>query len=159
MVVALLLRAVGEVVQVVTKAGVAVIDPTSKERSLQPSKHMTVHSRPDWKVGLGMGADPDVIDHLASKYPEETRAAADKAAAKLAAKLAAADGPKTMAAKNRLPEPGAASVRMMALEAAARPLTLAIVEIAVKSAGGALRTTTEAPGSSGKNVRISPVSP
>ena len=81
---------------------------------------MTVKSRPDWKFGLGMGCDPDVIDHLATKYPDVTREATEAAEAKAKAAAAAAAASRPAAAKNRLPEPGAASVRLMAHEAGAR---------------------------------------
>ena len=54
-------------------------DPTSKERFLHASEQMTVKSRPDWKFGLGMGVDPDVVDYFADKYAETTAAEATKA--------------------------------------------------------------------------------
>ena len=84
----------------VTKKHVTVIDPTSKERHLHPSEHMTVKSRPDWKFGLGMGADPDIIDHIAAKYPDVTAEANVRAEEKRqAAKVALATG--KSAAQNR----------------------------------------------------------
>ena len=104
----------------VTKSHVTVLDPTGRETHLHPSKHMTVRSRPDWKFGLGMGTDPDIIDRIAAKHPEVTRAELAKASAKAELARASADGPKPMASKNRLPEPAAASVRVMSMEAAAR---------------------------------------
>ena len=103
----------------VTKAHVTVIDPTSKERYLHPSTHMTVKSRPDWKFGLGMGADPDIIDHMAAKYPDVTSEANAHATVKAAAAAAAAAS-KSVASKSSLPEPAAASVKIMAHEAAAK---------------------------------------
>ena len=62
-----------------------VLDPTSKERNLHPSKHMTVQTRPDWKFGLGMGTDPDIIDHIAGKHPDIAEAALEKAGKKVEA--------------------------------------------------------------------------
>ena len=106
--------------QSVTKSKVTVLDPTSKERNLHPSKHMTVQTRPDWKFGLGMGTDPDIIDHIAGKHPDIAEAALEKAGKKVEAAKELAQGPEPVAKKNKLPEPGAASVRMMVHEAAAR---------------------------------------
>ena len=101
-----------------TKA--TVLDPTSKERHLHPSKNMTVTSRPDWKFGLGMGVDPDVVDHYAEKYPQVTATATEKAekAAERARRVAV--GPGAHKSKAQLPEPDAPSVKLMASEAAAR---------------------------------------
>lgn len=103
-----------------TKAHVTVLDPTSKERHLHPSKNMTVTSRPDWKFGLGMGVDPDVVDHYAEKYPQVTATATEKAekAAERARRVAV--GPGAHKSKAQLPEPDAPSVKLMASEAAAR---------------------------------------
>ena len=103
----------------VTKKHVTVIDPTSKERYLHPSEHMTVKSRPDWKFGLGMGADPDIIDHIAAKYPDVTAEANVRAEEKRQAAVALATS-KSVAFKSSLPEVGAPSVKIMAHEASAK---------------------------------------
>ena len=103
-----------------TKTHVTVLDPTSKLRHLHASEHMTVTSRPEWKFGLGMGADPDVIDHYAAKYPDVTAEEGAKAAKKEAAARALAAPSGGHRAKSTLPTPNAASVRLMASEAAAR---------------------------------------
>ena len=36
-------------------------------KNLHPSKHTTIK---DWKFGLGLGKDPDIVDMMAAKYPE-----------------------------------------------------------------------------------------
>ena len=50
----------------VTKSHTTVLDPTSQIQNLHPSKHTTIK---DWKFGLGLGKDPDIIDMMAAKYP------------------------------------------------------------------------------------------
>lgn len=54
----------------VTKSHSSVLDPTSQIKNLHPSKHTTIK---DWKFGLGLGKDPDIIDMMASKYPSVAR--------------------------------------------------------------------------------------
>ncbi len=124
-----------------TKAKVTVLDPTSKETHLNPSQHMTVTSRPDWKMGLGtaeagvdhhgigsgatryggkIAVDPDVVDHYAAKYPEVTNEVMAKTEAAVAKARAAGVPPGGHRTQTHLPEPAAASVRLMAAEASAR---------------------------------------
>ena len=103
-----------------TKRHVTVLDPTSKETSMHASENMTVTSRPDWKFGLGMGVDADVVDHYSAKYPDVTAKEAARAEAKAAAARAVAVPSGGARGKTQLPEPSAASVRLMAMEAAAR---------------------------------------
>ncbi|KOO24331.1 flagellar associated protein [Chrysochromulina tobinii] len=124
-----------------TKAKVSVIDPTSKLDHINPSQHMTVKSRPDWKMGLttaeagvdnlGMGSgntkyggkivvDPDVVDYYAEKYPEVTAEMMAKAEVKVAKARAAGVPPGGHKTAIALPEPTAATVRLMAAEASAR---------------------------------------
>ena len=124
-----------------TKAKVTVIDPTSKLDHINPSQHMTVKSRPDWKMGLttaeagvdnlGMGSgntkyggkivvDPDVVDYYAEKYPEVTAEMMAKAEVKVAKARAAGVPPGGHKTAIALPEPAAATVRLMAAEASAR---------------------------------------
>ena len=50
----------------VTKSHSTVLDPTSQLKHMHPSKHTTIK---DWKFGLGLGKDPDIIDMMAAKYP------------------------------------------------------------------------------------------
>jgi len=103
-----------------TKRHVTVLDPTSKETSMHASENMTVTSRPDWKFGLGMGVDADVVDHYSAKYPDVTAKEAARAEAKAAAARAVAVPSGGARGKTQLPQPSAASVRLMAMEAAAR---------------------------------------
>ena len=42
----------------VTKTNETLLDPTSQLGTLHASKHMTVK---DWKFGLGLGKDPDIL--------------------------------------------------------------------------------------------------
>lgn len=59
----------------VTKTGATLLDPTSREVDLHASKHATFK---DWKFGLGLGKDDDVLLMMADRYP---RVAAEHAAA------------------------------------------------------------------------------
>ena len=54
----------------VTKSHTTVIDPTSKLKSINPSQHMTVK---DWKFGLGLGKDPDIVEMMSERYPDVPR--------------------------------------------------------------------------------------
>ena len=54
----------------VTKSHSTVLDPTSQIKNLHPSKHTTIK---DWKFGLGLGKDADIIDMMAAKYPSVAR--------------------------------------------------------------------------------------
>lgn len=49
-----------------TKTGASLLDPTSQHPHLYASQHMTAQ---DWKFGLALGRDPDVIDMMAERYP------------------------------------------------------------------------------------------
>jgi hypothetical protein len=50
----------------VTKTGARILDPTSREAALHASKHATFK---DWKFGLGLSKDDDVLRMMAERYP------------------------------------------------------------------------------------------
>lgn len=50
----------------VNKKGATMLDPTGRETHFHPSAHATFK---DWKFGLGMGKDEDVLDMMAERYP------------------------------------------------------------------------------------------
>ena len=103
----------------VTKTHSTVLDPTSQIKNLHPSKHTTIK---DWKFGLGLGKDPDIIDMMARKYPEVADKFGDPEAAALAA-LNEEHSRKSKAAGvvgGSLPAPKSSSVQAMAAEAKER---------------------------------------
>ena len=103
----------------VTKSHSTVLDPTSQIKNLHPSKHTTIK---DWKFGLGLGKDPDIIDMMARKYPQVADTFGDPEAAALAA-LNEEHSRKSKAAGvvgGSLPAPRSSSVQAMAAEAQER---------------------------------------
>ena len=65
----------------VTKTKASLLDPTSKLGTIHPTEHTTIKN---WKFGLGLNDDPDILVMMAGKHPDVTaeheRRVADKKA-------------------------------------------------------------------------------
>ena len=102
----------------VTKSHTTVLDPTSQIKNLHPSKHTTIK---DWKFGLGLGKDPDIVDMMAAKYPEVAAEFGDPEAEVRAALDAENKKDRQGAGPGAsLPAPKSALVSAMAMEAKER---------------------------------------
>ena len=102
----------------VTKSHATVLDPTSQIKNLHPSKHTTIK---DWKFGLGLGKDPDIVDMMAAKYPEVAAEFGDPEAEVRAALDAENKKDRQGAGPGAsLPAPKSALVSAMAMEAKER---------------------------------------
>ena len=102
----------------VTKSHTTVLDPTSQIKNLHPSKHTTIK---DWKFGLGLGKDPDIVDMMAAKYPEVAAEFGDPEAEVRAALDAENKKERQGAGPGAsLPAPKSALVSAMAMEAKER---------------------------------------
>ena len=102
----------------VTKKHVTCHRPDVQGALPAPVEHMTVKSRPDWKFGLGMGADPDIIDHIAAKYPDVTAEANVRAEAKRQAAVALATASRS---RSNRPSPRWARLRSRSWRTRRRP--------------------------------------
>lgn len=97
----------------VTKTGATLLDPTSRWPRIEPSQHVTMK---DWKFGLGLGKDGDILDMMADKYPNTAASSRAEAAARAAAL------PEPVAARSILADPVASLTLSPLKSASARAL-------------------------------------
>mmetsp|Transcript_13263 Transcript_13263/g.44213 ORF Transcript_13263/g.44213 Transcript_13263/m.44213 type:complete len:1380 (-) Transcript_13263:173-4312(-) len=97
----------------VTKTGATLLDPTSRWPRIEPSQHVTMK---DWKFGLGLGKDGDILDMMADKYPNTAASSRAEAAARAAAL------PEPVAARSVLADPVASLTLSPLKSASARAL-------------------------------------
>ena len=104
----------------VTKSKASLLDPTSKLGTIHPTEHTTIKN---WKFGLGLNDDPDILVMMAGKHPDVTaeheRRVADKKARAAALADAGVERGEKGTVGGSLAAPAAPSVRAMAAEAKA----------------------------------------